>query len=85
MKALAKVWFYSFFYIGQVKLQKFMVLFLQAFNFLWINEIFLLSFFRQPDSHIGYIFLDALSMGQILCVPMIVIGFIMLFYSRKTS
>ena len=46
---------------------------------------FFIEFFRQPDSHIGYIFLDALSMGQILCVPMIVIGFIMLFYSRKTS
>ena len=44
---------------------------------------FFIEFFRQPDSHIGYIFLDSLSMGQILCVPMIVIGFIMLFYSRK--
>jgi phosphatidylglycerol:prolipoprotein diacylglycerol transferase len=46
---------------------------------------FSIEFFRQPDSHIGYIFLDSLSMGQILCVPMIVIGFIMLFYSRKNA
>jgi phosphatidylglycerol:prolipoprotein diacylglycerol transferase len=46
---------------------------------------FIIEFFRQPDSHIGYVFLESLSMGQILCVPMIAIGFIMLFYSRKTS
>ena len=46
---------------------------------------FFIEFFRQPDFHIGYVFLDSLSMGQILCVPMILIGFIMLFYSRKTA
>jgi phosphatidylglycerol:prolipoprotein diacylglycerol transferase len=46
---------------------------------------FFIEFFRQPDFHIGYVFLDSLSMGQILCIPMILIGFIMLFYSRKNA
>ena len=44
---------------------------------------FIIEFYRQPDAHIGYIALDTISMGQILCIPMIVIGFIILIYSRK--
>jgi phosphatidylglycerol:prolipoprotein diacylglycerol transferase len=44
---------------------------------------FIIEFFRQPDAHIGYIAFDSLSMGQILCVPMIIIGFFMLLYSRR--
>jgi phosphatidylglycerol:prolipoprotein diacylglycerol transferase len=46
---------------------------------------FIIEFFRQPDSHIGYVAFDFISMGQLLCVPMIVIGFIILFYSRKNA
>ena len=46
---------------------------------------FIIEFFRQPDSHIGYVAFDFISMGQLLCVPMIVIGFIILFYSRKSA
>ena len=44
---------------------------------------FIIEFYRQPDSHIGYIAFDTLSMGQMLCLPMIVIGFVILIYSRK--
>ena len=44
---------------------------------------FIIEFFRQPDAHIGYIAFDSLSMGQILCIPMVIIGFVMLLYSRK--
>ena len=47
--------------------------------------IFIIEFYRQPDSHMGYIAFDTLSMGQILCIPMIVIGCIILIYSRKVA
>ena len=46
---------------------------------------FIIEFYRQPDAHIGYIAFDSLSMGQILCLPMILIGMIMFIYSRKTA
>ena len=29
---------------------------------------FIIEFYRQPDSHMGYIAFDTLSMGQILCI-----------------
>ena len=46
---------------------------------------FIIEFFRQPDSHMGYIAFDSISMGQLLCIPMIFIGFLMLLYSRKNA
>ena len=44
---------------------------------------FIIEFYRQPDSHMGYILFDTLSMGQILCIPMIIAGYIILVYSKK--
>ena len=44
---------------------------------------FIIEFFRQPDAHMGYIALDSLSMGQILCIPMVIIGFCMLIFTSK--
>ena len=44
---------------------------------------FIIEFFRQPDAHIGYVVFDYISMGQVLCLPMILIGFLILMYSRK--
>ena len=46
---------------------------------------FIIEFFRQPDAHIGYIAFESLSMGQILCIPMIIIGFFILIYSRNNK
>ena len=46
---------------------------------------FIIEFYRQPDIHIGYVAFDFISMGQLLCVPMIVIGFVILLYSRKNA
>tara|TARA_B100000945_G_scaffold271392_1_gene233304 strand:- start:5816 stop:6613 length:798 start_codon:yes stop_codon:yes gene_type:complete len=46
---------------------------------------FIIEFYRQPDSHMGYIAFDTLSMGQILCIPMIIAGFIILVYSKKAA
>ena len=41
---------------------------------------FLIEYFRQPDSHMGLIALQ-LSMGQLLCIPMAIIGLIVLIKS----
>jgi len=44
-----------------------------------------IEFFREPDIQLGFIAFDWLTMGQLLSVPMIIIGFGMLFfaYSRR--
>ena len=34
---------------------------------------FILEFLREPDSHLGHVFFD-LSMGQILSIPMFILG-----------
>lgn len=41
------------------------------------------EFFREPDAHIGFIALDWLTMGQILSLPMIIIGGVMLILVNK--
>ncbi len=40
------------------------------------------EFFRIPDPQYGYFF-DCFTMGQILCLPMFLIGFILLHFCRK--
>ena len=44
---------------------------------------FFIEFFRQPDAHIGYVALEWMSMGQLLCLPMILAGFLLLKFSLK--
>ena len=39
--------------------------------------------FRQPDSHIGFDAFELVTRGQMLSVPMLIIGIIMLIYSYK--
>ena len=43
------------------------------------------EYFREPDAHIGFIAFDWLTMGQLLSIPMLIIGIILLWqaYSRK--
>ena len=43
---------------------------------------FVIEFFRQPDAHIGHI-LGFLSMGQILCIPMILFGICLILRPSK--
>lgn len=43
---------------------------------------FIVEFTRQPDAQIGYLFLD-LSMGQLLCIPMALIGLGIICYARS--
>ncbi len=35
---------------------------------------FLAEFFRQPDVQLGFVALDWMTMGQILCLPMMIVG-----------
>jgi len=45
---------------------------------------FIVEFARQPDSHIGFLYGDWLTMGQVLSTPMILIGiaFVVIGYKR---
>ena len=43
------------------------------------------EFFRQPDPQIGYIAFGWLTMGQILCIPMILAGFVLIYLSRNKA
>lgn len=40
---------------------------------------FLIEFVREPDYNIGYLAFDWLTMGQILCMPMFVLGMALVF------
>ncbi len=41
------------------------------------------EFFREPDGHIGMVALDWITMGQVLSVPMIILGLVLMF--KKTE
>jgi len=45
---------------------------------------FFIEFFRQPDAHMGFITLQ-LSMGQLLSIPMFIIGLTLLTTSIKKA
>jgi phosphatidylglycerol---prolipoprotein diacylglyceryl transferase len=45
---------------------------------------FIIEFFRQPDEHMGFIF-DIITMGQLLSIPMVVMGIILILYTCKRS
>ncbi len=44
---------------------------------------FTVEFFREPDAHLGLVFLDGLSMGQLLCLPMLIAGLWLLLAGRS--
>ena len=46
---------------------------------------FFAEFFREPDAHLGFQALGWVTRGQILSVPMILIGLTVLFLAYKTS
>lgn len=45
---------------------------------------FCIEFFREPDAHLGFV-AGVLTMGQILCLVMIAIGFILIMYRRPAQ
>ena len=44
---------------------------------------FITEFFRTPDQHIGFALFDVLTRGQVLCIPMMVIGLFLIYYSYR--
>lgn len=44
---------------------------------------FTTEFFREPDAHLGFVALDWMSMGQVLSLPLIVLGIFILIWSYK--
>lgn len=40
---------------------------------------FIVEFFRQPDVQLGFVAFDFFSMGQLLCLPMIALGLVLIF------
>ncbi len=44
---------------------------------------FVVEFFRMPDAHLGFIALDWLTMGQLLSLPMIIIGAAMVYFAYR--
>ena len=54
--------------------------------FLLFYSIFriFVEFFREPDIQIGLL-AGAFTMGQILCVPMLIAGIFLIFYSHKNA
>ncbi|MFA5684817.1 MAG: prolipoprotein diacylglyceryl transferase [Lysobacteraceae bacterium] len=44
---------------------------------------FLVEFVREPDSHLGYLAWDWLTMGQILSLPLVALGLLLLWLSRR--
>ena len=46
---------------------------------------FFVEFFRQPDAHLGYLAFGWLTMGMLLCLPMIVLGLFLLWLAYRRS
>lgn len=44
---------------------------------------FFVEFYRMPDAQLGYLALDWVTMGQILSLPMIIMGAAMIYYATK--
>ena len=42
---------------------------------------FVVEFFREPDAHIGFDLFDGLTRGQLLCVPMVLGGALILYWA----
>jgi len=41
------------------------------------------EFFRQPDAHLGFIAFDWLTMGQLLSVPLVILGIVLMALAYK--
>ncbi|MEM7026618.1 MAG: prolipoprotein diacylglyceryl transferase [Pseudomonadota bacterium] len=46
---------------------------------------FLVEFVREPDSQLGYLAFDWVTMGQVLCLPMIIIGLFLIIWSYRKN
>jgi phosphatidylglycerol:prolipoprotein diacylglycerol transferase len=46
---------------------------------------FFVEFFREPDLHLGYLAFGWVTMGQILCLPMILGGLVLVGFAMKNE
>ncbi|HEY0635031.1 MAG TPA: prolipoprotein diacylglyceryl transferase [Gammaproteobacteria bacterium] len=46
---------------------------------------FAVEFVRMPDAHLGYLALEWVTMGQILSLPLIIVGLILLLFAYRKS
>jgi phosphatidylglycerol:prolipoprotein diacylglycerol transferase len=46
---------------------------------------FIVEFFRQPDTHIGFDAFGWLTRGQVLSLPMIMVGILLMIYAYRSS
>ncbi len=56
-----------------------------VFALVYGSQRFFVEFFRQPDSHIGFVAFDWMTRGQMLSVPMILIGVFLIWYGNKRA
>jgi len=45
----------------------------------------LVELVRVPDQHLQYLLFDWVTMGQILSLPMMIFGFLLVFWANKNS
>ena len=43
------------------------------------------EFFRQPDSHLGFLAFDWLTMGQLLSLPMVIVGMLIVAHAQRAA
>ncbi|MDA1076797.1 MAG: prolipoprotein diacylglyceryl transferase, partial [Proteobacteria bacterium] len=43
------------------------------------------EYFRQPDGHLGFIAFDALTMGQLLSLPMVIVGILIMLWANRLT
>lgn len=58
--------------------------FAAAYLILYGSVRFLIEYFREPDEHLGFVLLG-FSMGQVLCILMILAGAAVLFINKKAA
>jgi phosphatidylglycerol---prolipoprotein diacylglyceryl transferase len=46
---------------------------------------FITELFRTPDAHLGFVALDWLTMGQLLSLPMVIVGILLLVAARRRT
>ncbi len=78
------LFFILFFMIRNEKIRNTPGLVSAAFLFFYGVFRFVIEFFREPDAQLGFIF-DGLSMGQLLCIPVIALGIIIFIIAKKLS
>ena len=54
-------------------------------GFVGLISGFLVEFVRQPDGHLGFIALDWLTMGQLLSLPMVLVGAALIGWAYRTN